>query len=116
MGSLRFHVFGFPVNVQPGFWVLALLLGSASAEPLGRAITIAGLFFASVLAHELGHALVARHSGLRPVITLHVVGGLTSWQLGTPLTRRAALRVTLAGPLAGLVLAGVAVGLQQLLP
>jgi Zn-dependent protease len=70
----------------------------------------AGLFLASLLAHELGHALVARRAGLR-------VRGITLWLLGgvaqledEPASPRDELRVALVGPGVSLALA-VAFGL-----
>ena len=65
----------------------------------------AGLFLASLLAHEIGHALVARRAGLR-------VRGITLWLLGgvalledEPATPGDELRVALVGPAVSLALA-----------
>jgi Zn-dependent protease len=73
----------------------------------------AALFLASVLAHEVGHALVARKAGLR-------VRGITLWLLGgvalledEPASPRDELRVALVGPAVSLALA-VAFGLAAL--
>jgi Zn-dependent protease len=70
----------------------------------------AGLFLGSLLAHELGHALVARRAGLR-------VRGITLWLLGgvaqledEPASPRDELRVAIVGPGVSLALA-VAFGL-----
>ncbi len=105
MGQLRFHLLGFPVFVQPGFWLLALLLGSSLHGSIPKLVMITAVLIVSILAHELGHALVARRYGQQPVITLHMMGGLTSWRSARPLTRRASVLITLAGPGMSLLLA-----------
>src|ERR671914_596969 len=65
----------------------------------------AGLFLASLLAHEVGHAVVARRAGLR-------VRGITLWLLGgvaqledEPATPREGFRGAAAGPAVSLALA-----------
>ncbi len=62
------------------------------------------LLFASVLVHELAHALVARRFRAAPdTITLGPLGGLTAWRsLADP---RAELALLAVGPLANLALA-----------
>jgi Zn-dependent protease/CBS domain-containing protein len=68
-------------------------------------ITTAVLFLASVLAHELGHALLARRSGLVVEdITLWAFGGLARIRGDAP-SPRAELRIAAVGPLTSLVLA-----------
>ena len=108
MGVLRFHLLGFPVFVQPGFWLLTLFLGSSTSLSAVRLVMLCGALFASVLAHELGHAFAARHFGQKPVITLHMMGGLTAWRPARPLSRRATILVTSAGPATGIALGLVA--------
>jgi len=59
---------------------------------------ITALVFASVLAHELSHALVARVEGIRIYdIRLHIFGGWTRLA-SEPRTPLAELRVAIAGP------------------
>lgn len=70
------------------------------------------LFAASIAAHELAHALIARHFGLRAErMTLWMLGGLTELG-GEPPSPRADAWVAGAGPLTtvalGLAFAGVA--------
>jgi Zn-dependent protease len=74
-----------------------------SAYWLG-ALVATGLFFGSLLAHELGHAVVARRAGLRVRgITLWLLGGVA--QLGDePESPRDDLRVALVGPAISLAL------------
>src|SRR5690349_20870695 len=69
------------------------------------AITAALLLFASVILHELGHALVARRYGL-PVhaITLFALGGVTEIADAPPEPVRDFL-VAVAGPAVSLLLA-----------
>jgi Zn-dependent protease len=57
-----------------------------------------GLFFASILAHELGHALVALNQGVGVSgITLWLLGGMAQLDRIVP-TARAELRIAAAGP------------------
>ena len=109
MQDLKFTVFGFPVVVSQGVFVLAgvyLLLGlRGGATPMTVATTLifVGIIFPSVLLHELGHAASTRYFGLGPaMIELHGMGGTTrraragtTWQ---------SIAVTAAGPGAGLML------------
>lgn len=66
---------------------------------------ITALFFASVLIHELGHALVARWEGIQILdIQLHIFGGWARL-LNEPRTAMAEFRVAIAGPSASFLLA-----------
>jgi Zn-dependent protease len=63
-----------------------------------------GIAFASILLHELGHALTARAFGSPTSILIYGFGGLTSHQR---MSVKRDLLVTLAGPGAGLLAGGV---------
>ncbi len=70
------------------------------------------LFFASVLAHELAHSLVARRRGI-PIkqITLFIFGGVSSLE-GEPSTAPVEAWIAFVGPLTSIVL-GVLFGLTS---
>ncbi len=88
----------FPGWSGPLYWVVA----SATAF----------LFFASVLAHELSHALVARRFGLRVQgITLFIFGGTTSIDSDSRSPREEAL-IALAGPAMSIALGAAFLGLE----
>jgi Zn-dependent protease/CBS domain-containing protein len=119
-GNLKVgSLFGIPFYINPSwFLVLALVTwsyGSGLAfdfPALGATAWILGLvtallLFASVLAHELGHSLVAIRQGI-PVnsITLFIFGGLAS--LGEESkTPGAAFQVAIAGPMVSFFLFGL---------
>jgi Zn-dependent protease len=105
MGVMRFGLFGFPVHIQPGFWVVMLLLGGTTKRHLAESLALIAIVFASILTHELGHAFAARRSGLKAAIVIHALGGLTSWRPQGPITRRRAIAIAGAGPAASLLLA-----------
>lgn len=74
------------------------------------AVISAVLFLASLLAHELAHALVARRSGVQVrSITLWMLGGVTD-MADEPPTAAADFKIAMAGPATSLVLGGIFYG------
>jgi len=74
------------------------------------AIATSVLFFSSIVAHELGHSLVAQRSGIQvKSITLFVFGGIAriAREPSRPLVEAA---IALAGPLVSAVLGGALLG------
>lgn len=108
--DLNFTLLGFPVRVTPLFWVFSLLFGLTLRNPLLILLWIA-VVFASILIHEMGHGLAMRRYGQESYIVLHF-GGLavpTSSRWGGPASRTTTEQVviSLAGPIAGFLLAGL---------
>jgi Zn-dependent protease len=113
---LRFQLFGFPVRVDPWFWLVAALLGGATrklGQPGGgtEVLLWVGMVFVSILWHELGHAFAMRRFGSRAEIFLYAGGGLAAPSPGR-FSRKEDFFVSAAGPAAGLLL-GLAVWLYQ---
>jgi Zn-dependent protease/CBS domain-containing protein len=109
---------GIDLAIHPSWLVIAFLITYSLAEsqfprqfpgwPDAQYWLVAGatavLFFASVLAHELSHALVARRMGLKVEgITLFIFGGATTIDADSRTPREEAL-IALAGPATSLVL------------
>lgn len=110
---------GIPISIQPLWLVIVGLItwslgtayypeevpGISSAAAYGLGFASALLLFASILLHELGHALVARRYGVQ-------IEGIQLWLLGGVARMRNAvhlpgeeLRFALAGPAVTLVIA-----------
>jgi Zn-dependent protease len=109
---------GIEIGIHWSLLVIgALLVGSlagnlfpalsphAHGSYLAAAVLAVVLFFASILAHELAHSIVARRQGQQVNgITLWLLGGVS--QLGSePRDARDEFRVAIAGPATTLVLA-----------
>jgi Zn-dependent protease len=98
-------VFGFPIRVNASFLlflgVVLLWMGGLT----GVAVVL--MTAASVLVHELGHALVARHLGV-PVsgIELHFFGGAAQ-MTDLPRTPGDEIAIAAAGPAVSFGLAGL---------
>lgn len=115
MPAVRFNLFGFPVQVLPGYWLLTALLSlSSSTVSAAAAFAMMGILFVSVVVHELGHAFAARKLGMTPQITLHAMGGVTTFAPAADLTRGRDVFVSFSGPLAGFLLAATGWGLLRL--
>jgi len=114
------RLFGFEIRIHLS-WILigslvAVLVVSqleanvpSIASPIKwlAGAVIAGAFFLSVLAHELGHGIVARRRGLDVgPITVFFFGGSASFQLESDRPRDEAA-VAIAGPIVSLVIGAV---------
>jgi Zn-dependent protease/CBS domain-containing protein len=91
-------------------WSLAVAVfpsqnpGFSDGEYVVLAVVAAVLFFASLLLHELGHALQARRDGLEiEGINLWLFGGVAQFKGGFP-SAGAEFRIAIAGPLVSLAI------------
>ena len=108
-----FRIFGVPVRFHFTFLLIAFLLISnglsRESNALSTGIYIAGLF-ASVLAHELGHALVARRFGIATTeIVMFPIGGAA--KLARSPEPREEIWITAAGPLVNFLITAAILGL-----
>ncbi len=121
-------MFGIPIGLHYSWFVVFLgvtwILAESTfpdrhedwpqAKAWGAAIVTSVLFFSSVVAHELGHSLVAMRNGIRvKSITLFVFGGVAqiSREAPTPLIEGL---IAIAGPLVSAALGGAFLGLHLL--
>lgn len=109
--DLNFNLLGFPVRVSPLFWLIAVLFGLSLAS-LWHILVWVVVLFVSILIHEMGHALAMRAYDEEAEIVLHGFGGLaiprsSSWGGSGSRTAVEDIIVSLAGPAAGFLLAGL---------
>lgn len=96
------RIFGFPLQIRPGFLVFLLLVVLLNGVPLGA--WLAGSVAVFTLAHEVGHALAARRTGADARIALDFLAGYATFTPTRALTRTERARIALAGPLTQIVL------------
>lgn len=123
-GSIQLaRVFGIRIGATPSWFLILFVFiyfltgyfadvvpGASSTESFVLAVAAALLFFASLILHELGHAVVARRNGIGTAgIDLWLFGGVAK------LTREAdspgaEFRIAAAGPAVTAVVIGLSVG------
>jgi Zn-dependent protease len=114
---MSFRLFGFDVEVQASFWLTGALFGFFSfRENIPMVLAWMVVVFISVLVHELGHAVMIRRLGIHPEISLHGMGGTTSWQENLPVSRVQRIVISVAGPFAGFAFAALIFGVSAVLP
>ena len=112
------RLFGIEIRVHLTFLFLLVFLFSTevATQDASAALRVLGLFsivFGSVVLHELGHALVARGSGVPAKgIILLPIGGITildeAHAIPDPINAwRRDVRIAAAGPLVNLFIAGL---------
>jgi Zn-dependent protease len=110
-GSIRLGTYaGIPVRAHWSMGIVAVWFGVLLSVDLGivGGIIATVAFFASILAHEFGHAMVARHYGVRTQsIDLWALGGVARLDRESPSPRADGL-IAVAGPAVSLVLGIVA--------
>lgn len=113
------RVFGIEIRIHLTFLFLLVFVWSteAAAQDMTaalRGLGLVGIIFGSVVLHELGHALVARGSGIpAKSIILLPIGGITildeAHAIADPLNAwKRDIRIAVAGPLVNLGIAGAA--------
>ncbi|MCA9667933.1 MAG: site-2 protease family protein [Myxococcales bacterium] len=106
------RLFGFPIELRWSFLALLALVLLTSGGLIGLAYVLVA--FTSVLAHELGHALVARRLGVGVSgIDLHFFGGAAKLS-SMPKSSRDEVLIAAAGPAVSFAIAALA-GLGYLL-
>ena len=79
-GDLNFQIGGIPVRVTPWFWIIAVLLGWSSSNNGNPRLLLTWVLavFASIMIHELGHALAFRYYG--DSVRMSCCISLVDWQ------------------------------------
>ena len=102
---------GFPVEINTSFLLLLAFVFVALGGFAG--VVIVCLTFASVVLHELGHALVARRLGVHTTgIELGFFGGAAK-MVDIPRKAGDEIEIAAAGPIVSLALAGLGLGLAS---
>lgn len=90
-----FRLFGFRVEIRPGFLVFLLLVVVLYGGAQG--LWAAGSIAVFTLIHELGHATAARATGSRAEISLDFLAGYASYVPSRPLSRWERAGIAVAG-------------------
>lgn len=106
------RVLGFPIDLNASFLILLAIVFFVFGGLVG--VLVVSIAFASVLLHELGHAVVARRLGVEILgIELGFLGGAAK-MAGMPRKANHEIAIAAAGPAVSLALAGVGLGIGAL--
>jgi Zn-dependent protease len=112
-GSIRLGTYaGIPVRAHWSMAIVAVWFGVLLTADLGLlgGVVATVAFFSSILAHEFGHAMVARHYGVRTEsIDLWALGGVARLDRESPSPRADGL-IAVAGPAVSLLIGLTAFG------
>lgn len=103
---MNFRCGPISINILPIFWLFAILLGYLFSGSLAGTFIWVLIILCSLLFHEMGHALTACAFGQNASIQLMAFGGITQRE-GPKLALWKEFLITLNGPLAGFLLAGL---------
>ena len=110
------RIFGIEIRIHLSFALLLLFIGmneqlAHNIVSPWRGTALVAIVFGSVVLHELGHALVGRHSGVPPkAVVLLPIGGVTIFdeaQPEVPANWKRDVRIAVAGPMVNFLLAGL---------
>ena len=109
------RLFGVEIRIHVSFALVLLLAGfgqrTFSAIEPARGIALVAIIFGAVILHELGHALVGRHSGIPArAIVLLPIGGVTIFdesQPAIPQNWKRDIRIAIAGPVVNFLVGGI---------
>ncbi len=136
MFGRRIHLFtilGFSIGIDPSWFIIVVLVTWSLAEsafvpdgPLSAWVSLTGIgpiarwimgavtataLFASIVAHELAHSLVARRYGVQMRgITLFIFGGVAE-MADEPPSPKAEFLIAIAGPVASMIIGLALLGL-----
>jgi Zn-dependent protease len=107
---------GFPVALRPGFFFLLALVGFGVIGRGGPwAVGTIAVLFVCILAHELGHALVARQRGVGiSGIDLGFFGGAAK-MMSSPRCANDEIAIAAAGPAVSVLISAAGFGLAAVL-
>ena len=110
------HIFGVEIRIHLSFLLLVFFAGLGQRGAFSdinpaRGMALVGIIFGSVILHELGHALVAKRSGIpHKAILLLPIGGVTIFdesQPALPQNWKRDTRIAIVGPLVNFFIAGI---------
>ncbi len=113
---MNVRLLGFPVNIEGSFLITLGFLGFLSFEnQIDRIVAFVAIAVIAVLIHEFGHAFAAKSQGTvgTPTISLAGMAGLTRYRLEKAPTRAKSIFISFAGPLTGIVLGAIILGVRQ---
>src|SRR4029077_17532307 len=111
------RIFGVEIRIHLSFLLLLVFVWAMEQHARNsisswRGVALLAIVFGSVVLHELGHALVGKHSGVPPKgIVLLPIGGVTIFdeaQPEIPANWKRDARIAAAGPIINFLIAGMA--------